>query len=156
MKLIRNPSFWSCLPASVAMVLDIDIKELIRLIGHDGGEIIFPDLPSPGKYRGFHLSEVIPIALSMSFAVTPIDARPCSTPDGEHDFEVHFTDSPEKRIQFQMFCNPGILTGKMRKWNHAVAWDGYQIYDPIGKVYPFNKIIMEIETFYRFDKIKSS
>lgn len=155
MRLIGNPNFWSCLPASAAMILDIELKKLIEYIGHDGSGIVFPDLPEPGKRRGFHMQEIIPIAWSYGFAVTPIEARPCSTPDGKNEFEIEFPESLEDRFKIHLDGCRGIITGQRARWFHATAWSDGLIHDPIGKVYPYEEIEMGIDTFWRFDEIKS-
>lgn len=157
MKLIRNPNPWSCMLCSVAMVLDMEIIELIRKIGHNGSKVVFPVLPEPGRRRGFHLQEFITIAIDRGFAVTPIEALPYATPDGKHEYPINF---PDFKIRFQkyMIGVPGILTGLARQWRHAVAWNGKDIYDPRGQICSFKELKrsgMNIDIFWRFDQIKS-
>ena len=154
MKLIKNSNNWSCMAASAAMVLDIKIKDLFKKIGHDGSEIMFPDLPEPGRRRGFSIQEIIPVAIDMGYSVTPIETRPCSTPDGVNDFEINFPN-PEGRLYRYMCGVKGILTGRMLRWRHAVAWEDL-IYDPIGRIYNLDTIALQIDTFWRFDKIISA
>lgn len=154
MKLIRNPNAWSCLLASMAMVLDKSIKELIEKIGHDGSEIVFPELPEPGRRRGFHIQEFIRVILESGYSVMPIEALPCSTPDGEHEYSIDFLNF-EDRFRDLMATVPGIITGSASKWNHAVAWSGWRIYDPLGEIYNYEKCTLQIDVFYRFDRIKS-
>jgi hypothetical protein len=150
-----NPNGWSCILASVAMVLDWSTKELIEEIGHDGSEVIFPDLPEPAKRRGFHIQEFVPLILKSGFSATAIFVLPCSTPDGNHFYDVPIKD-PEVRFRDLVGENVGIFTGIMHKWHHAVAWDGYRIYDPSRGICFYDECELQIDCFYRFDRIKSS
>jgi len=140
--------------ASTAMVLDTTIKDLIKEIGHDGGKIIFPELPEPARRRGFHIQEFVPLILKSGFAMTPIEVLPCSTPDGQHQFNIPLGDY-ELRFWKLVGVNMGIFTGKMRKWHHAVAWDGARIYDPSRGICYSHDCNLQIDCFYRFDQIKS-
>ena len=155
MNLVKNPNNWSCLLASVAMVLDKSIEELVGAVGHDGSDIVFPHLPEPGKRRGFHIQEFISVILKSGFAMTPIEVLPYSTPDGKHEFPVDFPNH-EERFWNLMYNSVGILTGLRTRWRHAVAWNGKRIYDPLGSVYSHHDIQnFRIDVFYRFDQIKS-
>ena len=155
MKLITNPNFWSCLLASAAMALDTTTQDLIEMIGHDGSMIIFPELPEPAKRRGFHYQEIVDCAIKLGYTVTPIESLPYSTPNGKLDFPVDFKISNEQRLREHMKGTKGIVTGLSRQWRHAVYWDAKLIYDPRGRIYPFADCGMIIDTYYRFDKIKS-
>lgn len=153
MQMIRNQNHWGCLLASAAMVLDKHPDVLTELIGHDGSEIIFPGLPEPARRRGFHVQEIIECAHAYGYAVTPIDALPISTPNGFNEYPV-----PLGLERFKKHLNvPGIFTGRARKWGHACAWDGCEtMYDPRGRlVSDLETPDFKIETFWRFDKIKS-
>lgn len=152
MQLIRNPNAWSCLLASMAMVLDRSTEKLIEAIGHDGSEIMFPDLLEPAKRRGFHIQEFISLILESGYAVTAIEVLPYSTPDGEHEFPINFPNF-ENRFWNLTYCVPGIFTGMRPQRRHAVAWDGYKIYDPLGSVYERKEIKnFDIDIFHRFDQ----
>lgn len=47
MKLQRTINRWTCLPASFGTVLGLTLGEVFRKLGHDGSEVVFPDLPDP-------------------------------------------------------------------------------------------------------------
>ena len=143
---------WSCLAESAALALGISYQELIKEIGHDGSTIIFLELPEPAKRRAHHIQEIIDVAIKMGYSITAIESLPCSTPDGIKEFAIPFNF---KRFYNHLIRNRGIITGMNRTWRHAVYWDGEKIIDPIGKIYPYSKIGMDIDCFYRFDKIKS-
>ncbi len=155
MKLITNPNGWSCLLASAAMALDTTTQDLVEMIGHDGSVIIFPDLPEPRRRRGFHYQEIVDCAIKLGYSVTPVESLPYATPDGKLEFPVDFKISNEKRLWDHMKGTQGIITGLSGNRGHAVYWDGVQVYDPRGRIYPFHECDMIIDTYYRFDKIKS-
>ena len=140
--------------AAMAMVLDKSTEELISRIGHDGSEIVFPDLPEPAKRRGFHIQEFISMILESKFAMTEIAVLPCSTPDGVHEYPINFPNFEQRFLDF-MHIVPGIITGSAAKWGHAVAWNGWRIYDPLGEIYYYDECTLQIDIFYRFDRIKS-
>lgn len=142
-------SAWSCLLESAAMAMNISPAELVKEIGHDGGAIIFPELPEPGKRRGFHMQEIIDVAIKKGYAITPIEPLPASTPDGLKVYTVNFG---VKRFQNHLDNGRGIITGMRRKWRHAVYWDGKWVEDPAGKTYPIDDIFMDIDCFWRFTR----
>lgn len=154
MKLIKQPS-GSCLIASVAMVLDIDIKILNEMIGHDGSAVVLPLLPEPARRRGHHLQEIIDCALKSGYAVTPIEVLPYSTPDGKSEYPIDFQIDNKERLFKYMRNSRGILTGLGSRWRHAMAWDGKRVYDPRGYIYSLCDCKIIIDCFWMFDKIKS-
>lgn len=153
MKLITSPNSWSCAAASLAMVLGIDFNDVIKSVGHDGSEIINPDLRKPGCYKGFHMQELIEIALAHHYAVTPIELQPVQTATGndEYDVKIEMYKSPDRRLLHHMNRNTGILMGKLNTYWHAVAWDGAMVYDPRGLIYPYGDIKINLAVFHRFD-----
>ncbi|KKN04907.1 hypothetical protein LCGC14_1092740 [marine sediment metagenome] len=153
MKLRNNYAPWGCLLSSAAMVLDLTNEELIKLIGHDGGDIVFPGMPEPSKRQGFHIQEIIDIAVKLGYSVMAIEVMPASTTDGENNFDIKIEDH-HKRLMGHMNDHTGIITGRGRRWPHAVAWDGEKVFDPVGKIYDFDDIKMGVQIFYRFSKIK--
>lgn len=157
MRLITAPNSWSCAAASLAMVLDIDFDEVIEMIGHDGSEKINPQLRSPGCYKGFHMQELIEVALGYNYAVTPIEAMPVQTAlgDDEYDVEIKRYESSEDRLQYHLIRSKGILIGKLNKYWHAVAWNSSKIYDPRGQTYPYSDCKINVATFWSFNLISN-
>ena len=47
MELQQRPEPWMCMPLAFAMALDMPVADLLAAIGHDGSEIVFPNLPEP-------------------------------------------------------------------------------------------------------------
>jgi len=77
MKLIKQPNSWSCLLTAFAMATESTPEDLIAMIGHDGSEIIWPDLPEGYQHRAFHPEELFECALDLGFKVFTVEARPC-------------------------------------------------------------------------------
>ena len=73
MRLLRKPERWMCLPASFAMVLDLPLADIFDEIGHDGSQIVWPDLPEPMCRRGFHPQELIHLCLNHGYAATRVE-----------------------------------------------------------------------------------
>lgn len=153
MNLQKQPNHWSCNLASMAMVLDVHYRELIEEIGHDGSEILYPDLPEPLCRRGFHMQELIDCAVTRFFTCSEIQIRPVGTPDGlaGHEHEIDFKISHEER--FKKYLDLGynaLLYGMTRKCYHCVAWewDTKLIHDPNGRVYGLNDCKIKLAGLY--------
>ncbi len=153
MKFVRNRNSWSCIISAAAMVLDLHPDVVEECIGHNGSEIIFPELRDPARRRGFHVQEIIDCAHAYGYAVTPIEGLPISTPNGTDEYEVKFR---EDRFGYYLKGNIGIITGRTRVWAHAVAWDGDRVFDPrLFSSIALADCIMDIDTFWLFSKIIS-
>lgn len=152
MKLQRTPNGWSCLPASFATVLSISLDEMLKRVGHDGSEVVFPG-EDPERRRAFHPQEMIDLANSMGVCVTPIEARPTSRPAGFSlsPYEVDLDVVP--RFQRYLERNVGVLTGlNARSRRHAVVWDGESIWDPAsGECYGIH--LFQPEIFWRATRL---
>jgi hypothetical protein len=155
MILQRSPNRWSCLVSSFAMALGVPIRELIIIVGHDGSEIIWPELPEPSRRRAHHPQEMIYAASILGFSVTPFEAFPCSVGKvGADPFLVPMIIPAEERMPRIMSGAIGVLTGETpRGQAHAVAWDGYRVLDPSGLVYDAQDFRLEV--FWHVLKIKS-
>jgi hypothetical protein len=126
------------------MTLDIAVEDIFAELGHDGGTIFWPDLPEPMRRRGFHVQELIEVALRRGYAVTPFELSPvlrCG--DKEYCFDARwsaFANTVENSI--------GVLTGKGVRTHHAVAYYYGQIFDPDNGVYDYSKAACEARLFY--------
>lgn len=76
MKLITKPNIWTCLPASLAMLMDVELDDIIRFLGHNGSERIWKHLAPPRCYRAFHIQEMVAYALYHKRTLTPIERQP--------------------------------------------------------------------------------
>lgn len=153
MKLITSPVSWGCSAAALAMVLGKDYDFVIKEIGHDGSEIIRPGLQAPGGRKGFHMQELIEVAIDQGFTATPIEAIPVQTATGDDEYVVPFPQyyGHANRLQYHLERASGIIVGKLEKYWHAVAWHCERVYDPRGQIYPFDDCKINVATFWRFD-----
>jgi hypothetical protein len=136
MKLQRQPNKWSCLPTAFAIVLDKDVEKVLKLIGHDGSEKIFPDLEEPYCRRSFHLQELVEVCLYYKYAVTQIEVNPVSEACGQ----LYPVPTCKATFSHYLHVGTGVLLGHGSAGTpHAVAWDGRIVYDPNGLVYDLAK-----------------
>ena len=149
MQLQKQPSRWSCLPTAFAMALDVPVEEIFDHIGHDGSEVIFPNLRSPYCQRSFHMQEMVDFCISRDLAVVEIHKIPVGESLDGHTFLLPVSD---KRMDFYLLNYTGVLTGIGSHGHpHAVAWDKHKVLDPNGTTYSIREF--EIETLYLIVKI---
>ncbi len=153
MNLIKGENNLDCILAAAAMVMDIDLVELKKKIGHGGHEIIFPNSPEPYCRRGFHIQEIIDQAFQLNWSVMYIQRQfglePFIGDDPTFIIDVH-----DKRLVAYLTSFPGIIAGVNGNKNHAVAWDGKMIYDPSGRIYSLIEFNYDIQEFWAFSKLK--
>ena len=147
MKLLKTPNQWSCLPVAFAMALDIDIKDILKEIGHEGNKVVFK---GPAPWRSFHLAECYRVALRHSYACTRLPLTAISSPDRSQKFRI---PNYHVWITEMLATSKGVLLGKGRFQNHAVAWDGTNIYDPAGGIYGLHSSYFKPMEYIRFDLI---
>lgn len=155
MKFQGQPNRWSCSVAAAAMIMDVPIADVIERIGHDGSEIVFPDLPFPGCYAGFDIQEIIDVALHFGWSVTGVESRPHVTNDGKQTRELFSEEKVVARMgkYFDLFS--GVVVGKSAgRWWHNVAWDheSQTWYDPAGPILPRENPPIKIAVFHIFQK----
>lgn len=78
MHLIKQPNNWSCLLTAFSMASYTPIERLIEDIGHDGSEVVWPELPEPYNRRGFHTEEFIQPMIQVGYAPVIITPEPCA------------------------------------------------------------------------------
>ena len=88
MKLQVKTERWQCAVTAFAMALDVPVAQLIERVGHDGGQIVFPNLPEPANRRGHNIYELIQVALDLGYAVTPVPLRAAITPANDPQRQV--------------------------------------------------------------------
>jgi hypothetical protein len=159
MRLLRKPERWMCLPASFAMVLDLPLSAIFDEIGHDGSQIIAPELPEPTCRRGFHPQELIHLCLNHGYAATRVELHPvlCSSPgSGEH--VVAYPDGNWVRFTRVVQQSCGVIEGVGRHCGHAVAYQRGRIFDPDGHEYDYSREACQHRGFFtqylwRIDRI---
>ena len=159
MRLLRKPERWMCLPASFAMALDLPPSAIFSEIGHDGSQIIWPDLPEPTCRRGFHPQELIHLCLNHGHAATRVELCPIlrSSPDGS-DYIIAYPDDNWVRFARVIQQSRGVIEGVGRHCGHAVAYQQGRIFDPDGHEYDYSREACEQRGFFtrhlwRIDRI---
>lgn len=137
------------------MVLGFGIDHMVRMIGHDGSEILYPLLPEPHNRKSFHIQELISVAWDLDWRVTPFEPHPMATHDdsGLCNRLVEFQGGNYERMHKLLADYSGVLTGLSKQGSHhAVAWDCLEgrIYNPSGL--PETLGSFSIQTFWAFTR----
>ena len=120
------------------MALHLPVAELIESIGHDGSEIIWPELPEPMRRRGFHSQELIDECLKRKCACTPVERSPSIGPssgDGAHPVYTPARDLD--RFGTALRYPNTVIECSGRRCRHTVHGEYGHIYDPRGVDYDF-------------------
>lgn len=132
------------------MALDIAVWHFHELVGHDGSEIIFPNLPEPQCRRGFHVSEACLAAIRQGYAATPVELMPviASSPGIEPLTHRVFygTDESDNWSRFTelLHYGQGVIECRTRSGNyHAVGYESGVIYDPDGHEFDYSRAVCE-------------
>lgn len=70
---------WSCLPKAFAKCMGVSLERMVKLIGHDGSAIEWPNSPSPLDRRGFHIQEILQAVHKMNYSAMPVGLNPTIT-----------------------------------------------------------------------------
>lgn len=137
------------MPIAFAMALDIPVADLLGAIGHDGSKIIFPNRPAPACHQGFHIQELIHVALRRGFAVTPIELYPVlADADERQTHTILYPDNNWKRFADTLATTRGVIDGVGYRFGHMVAYDHGRIYDPKGPIYDYSRLACEGHQFF--------
>lgn len=155
MNLQLSPNTWSCLATSFAMALDVPVKELIKEIGHDGSEIVFPNLVDPFNRRSFHPQEFIEPCLKRGVVFLVVEAVPTiSAPNSFARHKIEFQEGYIPRLERYLRNYPGVLVGEIKGNPHSVSWDRKLCFDPNGFRYQVKEFV--IREFLAFEILKSN
>lgn len=114
------PNNWSCLLYATSLVSGYVDSVIIKFVGHDGSEIIDPNLPEPLKRRGFLPHEMIAFLWSKNFA-----------PVSFYNHQIMLCDNKEIIVENQHFGQSFnqamkifdcILIVPKEQYEHAYAW----------------------------------
>ena len=150
-----QPSNWSCLATSFAIVLDIPVSEVFEYVGHDGSEYVpqFLHLPEPYNRRGHHIQEMIKLASLMMYSVTPFEAGPNSVSRNSERFVIP-GDWPQL-VWEQIQSSEGVVVGRtLSGADHAIAVSHGIVVNPSGKPIDL-KTGFYIDTYWRLIKSNS-
>jgi len=136
-----KPNQWSCSVTAFAMALRVPVAELIKKIGHDGSQIVFPALEDPMCRRGFHSQELIRAAWQYGFTCTPIELFPqLESTCGKYTYTLGIDRSKcWDGFTANIDTTFGVLEGRSGRWNHAVHYRYGVIWDPDGDSYFYSR-----------------
>lgn len=139
-----SPNRWSCLPTAFAMICKVPVKIFISKLGHDGSEILWPDLGEPRRRKSFHLQECLKVSAEVYYRFfCQFDMNPVATADGKRTYTLDHTDFVNQMMEEY----DGILLGSGQSNLHAVAWMGDLVYDSNGEIYKLPSRIFTPRTF---------
>lgn len=123
-----QPNKWSCLPTAFASVMGVNISDFIKLLGHDGSEVIWSELPPPSCFRGWHIQEITIACLTLGFSLTEINKFGTSAPGvGQPTYNTDFS-----KFFSQCIANKyGVVAVSSSTNNgHALVFNKGHFYDP--------------------------
>jgi hypothetical protein len=121
------------------MLLDVYPVEVVEDLGHDGTKIIHPNRKGTAKYQGVHIQEILDVCIQHGMILTCIEARPVMINTEGDTHIVLAQPAAEQRFKEYLRGNKAIIIGQgpyTQQAQHAVAWNGERVYDPIGFTYP--------------------
>ncbi len=149
MVLQQRPEPWMCMPLAFAMALDIPVANLLEEVGHDGSKLAFPNLPEPACRLGFHVQEMILVALKLGKAVTPVELFPVlQSADGRQTQTILYPDNNWALFAHVIETSRGVIDGTGFRLGHTVAYDHGRIFDPKGCEYAYSRIACEAHQFF--------
>jgi len=150
MELQLKPNRWSCAITSWAMALDMPVCYAVDLIGHDGGEVVFPELAEPRCRRGHHQQELVELAMRNGVYPTPYQVLPSLRSEcGQFSHPIYAYTIPRFEIFSDLIkSTKGVLEGQCLRCHHAVAYDHGRIFDPDGQEFTYSAKNCEAHGFY--------
>lgn len=118
MATLVQPNSWSCLPTAAAIMFNVSLDTLLRIIGHDGSLCLWPALPEPMCRRGFHPQEIIEAGIKLGYPCAWLDMYPMLEQEGNA-----FLAGEEALLKKQFFKHSQsecVLIGT--GWTHRHAW----------------------------------
>ena len=131
MKLIKQPTSWSCLPTCLAMAIGCTLEEIFEFIGHDGSELRYPLEPAPFCFRAFHMREMVDFAYSRGYLYSYIPRYAEHFIDSEGTIAQHPIKDNWQRLMLYFKGQNVIVSGDYPS-PHAVLYSDGVIYDPKG------------------------
>jgi hypothetical protein len=101
------------------MCIDRPVKGLFELLGHDGTEIIFPELTIPYCYRGFTIDDLFHLSNMLEYKIYYYSKFICT--DG-----LQGTENPN----YKPVHDIAVVLGT----DHSVAYNGRRFYNPNGMI----------------------
>lgn len=122
------PSEHTCVPTCFAIMLGVDVNELIQDLGHDGTELVMDDVPAPYCYKGFTIQEMVTYCLvKCNVYVTVFEKDELVVYGYEDKFkDVH----KEYDLKVLMEKYNGIVFGMFHNKRHACVWSNGELFNP--------------------------
>lgn len=127
-----KPNRWSCIATAFSVVLEIPAAKFFDTLGHDGSQIVHPELPDPISRRGIHIQECIYVAMQHGRSVTPVELLPRIQTHRGEIIPVHYHNSVSsnwERFETLIHTTHGVVTGHARI-AHAMAYGLGTVVDP--------------------------
>ena len=120
---LKQPNRWTCLPTALAQLLKVPLADVIRIIGHDGSQIVADELEGEARRRCFTQQEIVYAALHLGVTLTTFEEKDVDS----RGVVIHY---PQWTVAYEHF--DGILMGSYmnRSTGHAVCKKGLYLYDP--------------------------
>lgn len=136
-----------CSLTAFSIVLGKPVEELIKLLGHNGRDIVHLHLPAPLCCRGFNVQEWIDCCLQLGKALILIERKPLSTPN-----KVDFHNPPfdaKARFNKHLHDSTGVLFGKLKHngHGHALAWKSPGVMAATGSTTPLSLWPLDVTFF---------
>ena len=135
MKSVRKNEY-QCAAISFAAALGCTLEKLYEVVGHDGGAVIWPQLPSPLCYQSFHVEELMKGSILLGFDPVLLNFRLATVPSEKCE-QINVINQ-RQFVRDYMSRTTGVLYGYGVQCMHFVYWDGSLIHCPNGPVYDFD------------------
>lgn len=128
-----------CSVKALALVLNKPVEQILQVIGHDGSEITWPELPEPQRRRAFHPQELVDAALHFRRHPCWIEKNPLLQGAPEVGALPIFKGH-EARYRWLAYLSgtSGVLFGSHRTGRHAWAKLGPWVKDPSNPDVPIS------------------
>lgn len=136
----------NCFIKAMSMVTGINEAKIIKQVGHDGTQIVFPNARFPYCCRGFHKQELIDVAIKNQWMVITVQSNPGLSPfvGDDPDFSIPWD------LAWYLDNFDGIICGANSDRSHAVAWVNKQLIDKGKVIETIDFEIIEFLGFKRF------
>lgn len=134
------------------MVMGCSVEKIFKFLGHDGSEIIWPELKEPLSRHSFGFNEMMYFCWHEGWITTIIETVMYCKPVAE--VEPLAIRLPEEWLTTALTDQNGVLTGLSLNGNaHAVAWncDERLCYDPNGTKYGIDNFNVSVFIGLRVD-----
>lgn len=121
---------------SMAMLLNMEVKELESRLGNKGNEKVWPELPEPYCYRSYHIQEIIDLAYELGYAMIWFHIKIYLSPTPPYTGAKIPINITYKDMEYLLTDNYALLI----TCKHAMAWDGKHVLDPNGKIFTLEQI----------------